>query len=363
MESNFNYSFPAIRGNQAGREYYVIMCPLGILPKLFIFNEEIKELPPDLRAQRTINENRIPDIADYILNNRKDYVFSSLTASVDGVLEFQAATTEQFNDIGLLQISMDSRLLINDGQHRKYAIETALEADPSLKKESISVVLFHDEGLKRSQQLFADLNKHAVNASRSIGILYDSRDPIALLTKELLTHSDTLNQYTDKENSSLSKYSNKLFLLSNLYSANELIIGKEDPMNPKMKKFIFDYWDFLINNIFEWNSIFKKEATPCTTRGSYIIAYGVTVEALGYIGGDLYQTNHRNWKSKLSKINKINWSRSNYADWGGRCITETGRISKSSKGIKLTAIRIKQLLGFPLKDHEQQLEQSYKKEK
>ncbi|BES64349.1 DNA sulfur modification protein DndB [Gottschalkiaceae bacterium SANA] len=363
MESNFNYSFPAIRGEQAGRDYYVIMCPLAILPKLFIFNEEIKELPPDLRAQRTINENRIPDIADYILNNRKDYVFSSLTASVDGDLQFTPATTENFSDVGLLQISMDSRLLINDGQHRKYAIEAALEADPSLKTESISVVLFHDEGLRRSQQLFSDLNKHAVNASRSIGILYDSRDPIAILTKELLQHSTKLEKLTEKENSSLPKYSNKLFLLSNLYSANQKLIGKEDPGDPKIKTFIINYWDFLLDTVFEWKAVINKESTPFNTRASSIISYGVVIEALGLIGADLYQSNKKNWKKQLKRINDVDWSRTNRGDWEGRCISENGRITKSSKNTRLTAVRVKQLLEIPLKDSEQLLEDSFAKEK
>ena len=42
----FGYVFPAIRGVQAGREYYVSMCPLRLLPKLFLFDEE--ELVPEL---------------------------------------------------------------------------------------------------------------------------------------------------------------------------------------------------------------------------------------------------------------------------------------------------------------------------
>ena len=37
---NFSYVFPAIRGVQAGREYYVSMCPLRLLPKLFQFDDE-----------------------------------------------------------------------------------------------------------------------------------------------------------------------------------------------------------------------------------------------------------------------------------------------------------------------------------
>ena len=46
----FEYVFPAIKGVQAGHEYYVTMCPLRIIPRMFLFNEE--ELPPEMRAQR-----------------------------------------------------------------------------------------------------------------------------------------------------------------------------------------------------------------------------------------------------------------------------------------------------------------------
>ena len=33
------YGFDAIRGIQAGNEFYVAMCPLKIIPELFIFND------------------------------------------------------------------------------------------------------------------------------------------------------------------------------------------------------------------------------------------------------------------------------------------------------------------------------------
>ena len=87
------YGFDALRGVQAGREYYVAMCPLKIIPKLFIFNEY--ELPAQLRAQRTLRESRVPQIANYVINNPKDYVFSSLTASVDGKMKFSPAPSDR----------------------------------------------------------------------------------------------------------------------------------------------------------------------------------------------------------------------------------------------------------------------------
>ena len=67
MNNNFSYVFPAIRGIQAGREYYISMCPLRLLAKLFVFDNE--ELMPEIRAQRTLNKARVPDIARYIVSN------------------------------------------------------------------------------------------------------------------------------------------------------------------------------------------------------------------------------------------------------------------------------------------------------
>ena len=52
------YGFDAIRGVQGKKEFYVAMCPLKIIPKLFVFNDY--ELPPNMRAQRILRESRIP---------------------------------------------------------------------------------------------------------------------------------------------------------------------------------------------------------------------------------------------------------------------------------------------------------------
>jgi hypothetical protein len=54
METQPTLTFPVIRGLQARREYYVAMWTLRMLRQISIFDED--ELPPELRAQRTINK-------------------------------------------------------------------------------------------------------------------------------------------------------------------------------------------------------------------------------------------------------------------------------------------------------------------
>ena len=58
---NFCYKFPVVKGIQANKEYYIAMVPLKMLNRLF--PEENEYVLPEYRAQRRLNEARIPAIA------------------------------------------------------------------------------------------------------------------------------------------------------------------------------------------------------------------------------------------------------------------------------------------------------------
>lgn len=361
MSLNFSYSFPAMIGTQAHRDYFVVMCPLKVLPKLFIFNES--ELSPELRSNRILNKNRLPEMCDYILSNRSDYVFSSLTASIDGEYEFIPFNTNAFHSIGTLKISMDSRLLINDGQHRKAAIEEAIASDASLGEETISIVLFIDEGLKRSQQIFSDLNKHAVTVSKSISITYDHRDPISLLTKKMVFDIPELHQFTDLESSTLAKFSNKLFTISNFYKANGHLLNHLNYTSDQdnLTQYVIDFWKYLIANLPEWQMVFKKEVSSYVMRNDFIVSYGTVLEAFGIIGNYLY-THQIPLDQGFKNLTSINWNRNNHKDWRYRIIGNGGRILRNNKCIRLTANKIKKQLNIPLTESEQKLENLFMEE-
>ena len=201
--SGFEYVFPAIRGIQAGREYYVSMCPMRLLPKIFLFDEE--ELVPELRAQRLINKSRLPEMTRYITSNPDTYVFSAITVSVDAEARFDSIAEEgDASRVGMLHIPMSARFIINDGQHRRAAMERALREKPDLGDETIAVVFFLDPGLERCQQMFADLNRYAIRPSKSLSILYDHRDYTAQLTKALIAKSPAFRDLVELEKTSLA---------------------------------------------------------------------------------------------------------------------------------------------------------------
>jgi DNA sulfur modification protein DndB len=350
---DFAYKFPVVRGVQAGRQYYIAMVPLRMLGKLFPAEEEY--VPPEYRAQRKLNESRIPVISRYITENRDSYVFSALAASIDG--EFKFISSNESADIGILEVSIDARFLINDGQHRKAAILDALNEEPELGNETISVVLYEDAGLSKSQQIFTDLNKHAVKTSNSIAELYDSRDDIAVITRNVVSSVPFLNEYTDKEKDNLGKYSSNLFTLNTFYSSIKRTIAGNDP-DLSMQEFLNTYWNCVSENIIQWCELSRKEISKVDLRENYIVTQGVVIQALGQVGAYFYNNPNVDMKSILGGLKKIDWKRST-AIWKYRVIRADGKILTSNKAILLAANQIKKELGIPLLIDEELKEKRY----
>ncbi|ATH07086.1 DNA sulfur modification protein DndB [Halobacteriovorax marinus] len=346
-----SFKFPAIRGVQSGREFFTVMCPLRLVSKLFTFTDE--ELRPELRAQRILNKSRIPEIRDYIVNNPKNYTFSSITASIDSEYEFEPLSSENTN-IGNLTISMDCRFIINDGQHRRAAIEEALKERPELGNESISVVMFIDEGLKRSQQIFSDLNRHAIRPTNSIGILYDHRDPMSSLTRELIECIDVFNGLTEKEKSSISNRSTKLFTLSAIHNATKVLLSKkknDDVLTRNEKEKALEFWTAVTKNMPDWKSAKQRKVNTSELREECIHAHGVALQALGEVGKDIIRRYPKDWKKYLNNLPKVDWSRSNSDLWEGAALIN-GRVSKSTDSVKRTSIKIKEQLHVPLNNED-----------
>ena len=342
-----NYQFPAVKGLQSGKEYYICMIPLGLLDKIFIMDNE--DVAPEHRAQRKLNELRIPEISNYILSNRDSYVFSALAASVDGEMNF--IPYESNENLGILEIDMEASFLINDGQHRKAAISAALSEDSSLKNETISVVMYKDQGLAKSQQMFTDLNKHAVTTSKSLNTLYESKDPVALITKNVVNSVPFLRKYTDKEKDNLSKFSSNIFTLNTFFTANKRIV-KIIWNEGDAEKLIFDFWSNVVLNMREWNEMDSGELSKKSLREDYIITQGLIILSLGRLCEFYCLNRDINMSKSLKGLYKIDWLRNNEESWMNRAIKPNGKINRNEQGIFLTYIQIKRLLSLPISDEE-----------
>lgn len=356
----FEYIFPAIKGIQAQQEYYISMCPIRLLPRMFLFNEP--GIPPTLRAQRELNKARIPEMKRYILNNLNSYVFSAITASIDGKANFQphSGNGKHSSKMGTLHIDMDAKLIINDGQHRRAAFEEAIMENPDIANETISVVFFIDQGLKRCQQMFADLNRYSIRPSKSLSILYDYRDDFSLLTKEVVSRVELFNSVVELEKGSLSSRSRKLFTLSAIYSANKALLKRYDFSGEELVKIGVDYWECVANNINEWKLVYEHKLSAGEARSDYVHSHSTALQALGIAGNALLKEYPTKWKSQLRKLQNINWARSNSSSWEGRVMVG-GNIQKASNNVVLTANYIKTKLGLELSPEEQKTENAFLK--
>jgi DNA sulfur modification protein DndB len=358
MNEPFEYVFPAIRGIQARREYYVSMCPLRLIPKLFLFDQE--ELVPELRAQRTLNKSRLPEIARYMVENRDNYVFSAITASVDAELRFEPiGSGSEGRRVGLLHIPMAARFILNDGQHRQAAIEMALREKPELADESIAVVFFVDIGLERCQQMFSDLNRYAIRPSKSISVLYDHREDMAKLAKLIVLKSPFFRDVVEPEKSTLSPRSRKLFTLSAIYTATSALLASVNNSTFHHKAdTAVAFWEEVANQFPEWTLVRERKMAAGDVRRDFIHSHGIALQAIGKCGNTLLHNGRDNWKRRLRRLKKIDWSRSNAKLWEGRALIG-GRVSNAASNVILTTNAIKKHLGLRLAADEQRVEEAF----
>ncbi len=107
----------------------------------------------------------------------------------------------------------------------------------------------------------------------------------------------------------------------------------------------------------DWIKAKNKKLMTSELREQYIHAHGVMLQAMGNIGADLLSNFEPDWKDRLTNLSKIDWSRQN-KDWEGRALVH-GRVSKARTNVLLTGNYIKQHLGIPLNNVEEQLEQEF----
>lgn len=347
-------SFPAIKGHIGKRDYYVAMLKLSLIPKLFRFRDWA-ELPPEQRAQRVIQKSRIPEITQYILENEDGYLFSSLTASYNCEPVFTPVNEQQ--DIGILEMPFEADLMINDGQHRRAAIEEALKENPTIGSESISVVLFPWEDLDRMQQMFSDLNRTARKTSKSLDILYNHRDLMSQVTLAVIERVDAFKGLVDKDRVSLPLRSPKLFTLGSLYDATAALLGavNEEDIDAKTSLAI-EFWDAVNGNLPEWNKVRSEDMKPLELRQEFIHTHAVVLWALGTMGQTLISTYPLDWKSNLRHLRNIDWRRTN-KEWQGVAMSgpdvinrrqsrmDTSSFLKIKMGLKITPSEERSLRG------------------
>lgn len=183
--------------------------------------------------QRTITDN-VDGIKEYLLE-QPERLFNSLVLAIyNGNPEWYEleVNVEEYSTycVGVLEITKSETIFPVDGQHRVEGIKKAIEQDPSLKTEKVSVIFIGhentDEGKRRTRRLFSTLNRRAKRVKDNEIIALDEDDVVAIATRELAEKHPLFlgNRLIDCPNKNIPP-TNKISFTSilTLYETNKLI--------------------------------------------------------------------------------------------------------------------------------------------
>ena len=229
---------PVLKGRMGGNNYYLGMMTFQDLAAKVSFFHEIR---PDAelgeKLQREIKK-RSKDMVQYLLKQKERFYGSLIIAAFGGNPEFVKVQMEDhplLNDdfnYGLLKFNSKQEYFALDGQHRLSSIKDAIQKDPKLKKEEISVIILtHEdtpEGTIHTRRLFHTLNRYAKPTTTGENIALDEDNVVSIATRMLLKayklFSPEHMEYEKKNISKSKKDMKKFTSLAALYNFNYYVL-------------------------------------------------------------------------------------------------------------------------------------------
>jgi DNA sulfur modification protein DndB len=272
-----------------------------------------------------------PQLATADAADEDGYLFASITASYKCPVDFKPV--EAGASIGELHMDFEeANFVINDGQHRCAAIAHAIQANPAIGEDSISVLLFPYESLSRVQQMFSDLNRFVAKTSKSLDILYDKRDAVSRVTLEIVEKVAVFKGMVDKDAVSLPVRSPKLFTLSSIYDAtDELLQADGEITHNEAAAKALEFWTAVSKVIPDWAKVKAGDLKAVELRQEKICAHSVVLRALGSAGAELIATYPTTWKEHLLDLADVDWRKIN-PQWENVCIIANSVVSNGRPG-------------------------------
>ena len=371
-DGSYLMAVPALKGHMGGVDYYVITLPFSVMSRYVTTTD--RNLPAQQRENRTPRESRFKAISKYIRDNPETYRFSSITCTYgkDGTkkpIDWDPVTKEgDLANIGVLTIDQRDPLIIVDGQHRFKGIEKAIEAEPELGDEMISIVLFPYKDLRSAQQLFSDLNRNAKKTTKSLDILFDRRDIYNRVLQQLVNKVSVFRNHVNLEDAGIPAQSSDVFTLSGIYQATDPIIKaineasfiSEELTNvpgvdtadleKRYADFLADVWEFIAAQFPEWSKAVNGELDIRVVRSKYLHWNSGVISAVGQVVASAMKEKGKDWrkamKTALGHPDNLGWRRAE-SHWQGLVTAGTLVLPRSVVAPQLRAY-LKKLAGLTL---------------
>ena len=207
--------YPAIKAQMGRWEYYLARMSMRELAENIRYAEEIHG-PTQLSdaIQRELRRSRATkEIASYLVRQEDRFFSSIVVAVLDGKPQWHPVSLEDNPEFtmlnsdkrlseafGVLTFNGEQDYYALDGQHRLSAIRQLLDGETDytlptdFRREEVSVIFVlprhledANEFIVRYRRLFGNLNRYAKSMSQYDNIVMDEDDPVAIVTRRLIT--------------------------------------------------------------------------------------------------------------------------------------------------------------------------------
>ncbi|HHG3214605.1 TPA: DGQHR domain-containing protein [Vibrio parahaemolyticus] len=341
--------FPASKGVQAGRDYFITSIPMTYLKRMMAFDTgNVLD-----RSQREVEVPRAKKIATYIesaVRGEEFYVLPTLTGTVDKV-----SFNELQNGIGILEIDMDAVIHLFDGQHRATGI---IEAASNLEElgDTISVLLYPNLTLKERQQAFADINDNVKKPNKAIATVYNHRDPLSQLAVKLATTCDVFVDRVDFEKNLITGASTYSFSIKAIKDATREMLGLKANQAPLSEQeqdalIMWDAWSDALG----WGMIDDLGAEQ--HREKYVTTQGVMLNVVGIVSRIALEhfDSAEEAAEAIKALDEVE-ERLVREFWVNRLVSSEGKTLAAKRNKYLAVNKWLNLLNIPLPEYNAELE-------
>jgi DNA sulfur modification protein DndB len=364
--SDYTYKLSAIRGMQNDRTFYQITVPFRVLASMLKLDDNFDV---NKRSQRLVNTARAKKVTKYIVENKENgfYVIPPLVGFVDGDFSFNEVPLDGFENTGKIQISLDCKFILFDGQHRAFGIREVMNVAPELCSQNVSIMLFADLTLEQRKQAFHDINFTQKTPAAALCVAYNDRDEFDKMVVNVFKKSH-INNIIEYEKNTASGNSDKIYSLKTLKDFSLQFNGKE--MHERSEELLSNYVNKLFDVInipahlrlieLENGHFQKMGGSPAKEyRELYTIPHAVMLKALGLLGHSLLSNNPTNWEIDLERLadKKIFYRGS--VLWLERCVNARDKMVSNQLAVRLTYYKLKKIVGLTLSPEETIEENKY----
>lgn len=232
IEKQYSLSAQAHRFRQGGRDVYYFALNLetldGLLPQRV--DDDVVS-----GANRRLTPSHAKNIQTY-LDEKDDWLLGALMLGIaPDAVEFEPYS-EDMPNFGKLSVLANraNTMKIFDGQHRRRAIQYALaelsgsvdersvEKFDSLRKASMSIILYAEDDLKTLRLMFSDASK-TKRIESNVVARFDKRDPFNLTAVKLADDSLLFKGRVEMERSSVAVSNRNVIAINQLAASLKIL--------------------------------------------------------------------------------------------------------------------------------------------